>query len=62
VRKRAWHQVDKWEQGRLYPQQYVKAWRRLLDLPSAAFRRRILGDGDEALAMQNTSFGFLVER
>jgi hypothetical protein len=62
VRACALLQVDKWERGELCSDNYIFAWRRILNLPCTALRKAMLHDDAEGIALRrNTPFGFLLK-
>lgn len=63
IRGLALKQVEKWEENSLCSPFYIDAWRRILNMPTESMSDAIFKAGDESVAlMQNTPFGFLVER
>lgn len=47
--------LDQWLCDPSKPQQYVRAWRRLVDGPPEELRAALTGNGDEALALRQAS-------
>ena len=61
IRAQATRTVDQWERERRCDAYYVRAWRRILALPTARLAEEVLRADDEGIALrQNSPFGFLL--